>query len=222
MLMVKAGDPVDELIGQLLPWLSPGDVIIDGGNSDYHDTERRVKMHGREGPLFYWSRDFRGRGGGVERAFHYAGWFGDGLPLVKDILQSIAAKLEDGSPCCEWIGPGGAGHYVKMVHNGIEYGDMELIAEAYSMLKKRTGLDNDGLGDIFELWNRGELNSFLIEITSHILHYKEENGDYLLDHILDVAGQKGTGKWSVMAALDEGDPLTLVSEAVFARFMSSL
>ena len=222
MLMVKAGDPVDELIGQLLPWLSPGDVIIDGGNSDYHDTERRVKMLEEKGLYFIGAGISGGEEGALNGPSIMPGGSVTAWPLVKDILQSIAAKLEDGSPCCEWIGPGGAGHYVKMVHNGIEYGDMELIAEAYSMLKKRTGLDNDGLGDIFELWNRGELNSFLIEITSHILHYKEENGDYLLDYILDVAGQKGTGKWSVMAALDEGDPLTLVSEAVFARFMSSL
>lgn len=222
MLMVKAGDPVDELIGQLVPWLSPGDVIIDGGNSDYHDTERRMKMLEEKGLYFVGA----GISGGEEGALHgpsiMPGGSGRAWSLVKDILQSIAAKLDDGSPCCEWIGPGGAGHYVKMVHNGIEYGDMQLIAETYSILKRRTGLDNDGLGDVFEQWNRGELNSFLIEITSRILHYKEENGNYLLDHILDVAGQKGTGKWSVIASLDEGDPLTLVSEAVFARFMSAL
>ena len=222
MLMVKAGDPVDELIGQLVPWLSPGDVIIDGGNSDYHDTERRVKMLEEKGLYFIGA----GISGGEEGALHGPSIMPGGSEmawsLVKDILQSIAAKLDDGSPCCEWIGPGGAGHYVKMVHNGIEYGDMQLIAETYSILKRRTGLDNDGLGDVFEQWNRGELNSFLIEITSRILHYKEENGNYLLDHILDVAGQKGTGKWSVIASLDEGDPLTLVSEAVFARFMSAL
>ena len=222
MLMVKAGDPVDELIGQLVPWLSPGDVIIDGGNSDYHDTERRVKMLEEKGLYFIGA----GISGGEEGALHGPSIMPGGSEmawsLVKDILQSIAAKLDDGSPCCEWIGPGGAGHYVKMVHNGIEYGDMQLIAETYSILKRRTGLNHDGLGDVFEQWNRGELNSFLIEITSRILHYKEENGDYLLDHILDVAGQKGTGKWSVIASLDEGDPLTLVSEAVFARFMSAL
>ena len=222
MLMVKAGDPVDELLGQLVPWLSPGDVIIDGGNSDYHDTERRVKMLEEKGFYFIGA----GISGGEEGALHGPSIMPGGSemawPLVKDILQSIAAKLDDGSPCCEWIGAGGAGHYVKMVHNGIEYGDMQLIAETYSILKRRTGLDNDGLGDVFEQWNRGELNSFLIEITSRILRYKEENGDYLLDHILDVAGQKGTGKWSVIASLDEGDPLTLVSEAVFARFMSAL
>lgn len=222
MLMVKAGNPVDELIERLLPWLSPGDVIIDGGNSDFHDTERRVKMLEEKGLYFIGAGISGGEEGALNGPSIMPGGSETAWPLVKDILQAIAAKLEDGSPCCEWMGPGGAGHYVKMVHNGIEYGDMELIAEAYSILKKRTGLDNDGLGDIFELWNRGELNSFLIEITSRILRYKEENGDYLLDHILDVAGQKGTGKWSVMAALDEGDPLTLVSEAVFARFMSTL
>lgn len=167
-----------------------------------------------------------GISGGEEGALHGPSIMPGGSvmawPLVKDILQSIAAKLDDGSPCCEWIGPGGAGHYVKMVHNGIEYGDMQLIAETYSILKRRTGLNNDGLGDVFEQWNRGELNSFLIEISARILRYKEANGEYLLDHILDVAGQKGTGKWSVIASLDEGDPLTLVSEAVFARFMSAL
>lgn len=152
MLMVKAGDPVDELIGQLLPWLSPGDVIIDGGNSDYHDTERRVKMLEEKGLYFIGAGISGGEEGALNGPSIMPGGSVMAWPLVKDILQSIAAKLEDGSPCCEWIGAGGAGHYVKMVHNGIEYGDMELIAEAYSMLKKRTGLDNDGLGDIFELW----------------------------------------------------------------------
>lgn len=222
MLMVKAGDAVDELIDQLVPWLSPGDIIIDGGNSDFHDTERRVK--GLEEKGFY----FIGAGisGGEEGALNGPSIMPGGSkmawPLVKDMLQSIAAKLDDGSPCCEWIGAGGAGHYVKMVHNGIEYGDMELIAETYSILKRRTGLENEDLGGIFEQWNRGELNSFLIEITSHILRFREPDGRYLLDRILDVAGQKGTGKWSVMAALEEGDPLTLISEAVFTRIMSTL
>ena len=205
MMMVKAGHPVDELISQLLPFLSPGDVIIDGGNSDFHDTERRVKELEENGIYFV------GTGISVEA------W-----PLVKDILQGISAKLDDGSPCCEWIGAGGAGHFVKMVHNGIEYGDMQLISEAYSLLKNRKGLDNDAMAVVFDEWNGGELDSFLIEITANILRFRDEDGKPLLDKILDVAGQKGTGKGSAIAAMDENEPLTLITEAVYARLLSAL
>ena len=222
MMMVKAGHPVDELISQLLPFLSPGDVIIDGGNSDFHDTERRVKELEEKGIYFVGT----GISGGEEGALHgpsvMPGGSVEAWPLVKDILQGISAKLDDGSPCCEWIGAGGAGHFVKMVHNGIEYGDMQLISEAYSLLKNRKGLDNDAMAVVFDEWNGGELDSFLIEITANILRFRDEDGKPLLDKILDVAGQKGTGKWSAIAAMDENDPLTLITEAVYARLLSAL
>ena len=222
MMMVKAGHPVDELISQLLPFLSPGDVIIDGGNSDFHDTERRVKELEEKGIYFVGT----GISGGEEGALHgpsvMPGGSVEAWPLVKEILQGISAKLDDGSPCCEWIGAGGAGHFVKMVHNGIEYGDMQLISEAYSLLKNRKGLDNDAMAVVFDEWNGGELDSFLIEITANILRFRDEDGKPLLDKILDVAGQKGTGKWSAIAAMDENDPLTLITEAVYARLLSAL
>lgn len=222
MMMIKAGAPVDEMIEQLLPHMSPGDVIIDGGNSDFHDTERRVKEVEAKGLYFIGS----GISGGEEGALHgpsiMPGGSPEAWPIVKDILQSIAAKLDDGKPCCQWIGEGGAGHFVKMVHNGIEYGDMQLISEAYSLLKNRKGLDNDEMSVVFEEWNKGELDSFLIEITMNILRFRDEDGKPLLDKILDVAGQKGTGKWSAIAAMDENDPLTLITEAVYARMLSAL
>ena len=222
MMMIKAGAPVDEMIEQLLPHMSPGDVIIDGGNSDFHDTERRVKEVEAKGLYFVGS----GISGGEEGALHgpsiMPGGSPEAWPIVKDILQSIAAKLDDGKPCCQWIGKGGAGHFVKMVHNGIEYGDMQLISEAYSLLKNRKGLDNDEMSVVFEEWNKGELDSFLIEITTNILRFRDEDGKPLLDKILDVAGQKGTGKWSAIAAMDENDPLTLITEAVYARMLSAL
>ena len=222
MMMVKAGRPVDELISQLLPFLSSGDVIVDGGNSDFHDTERRVKELEKKGIYFVGT----GISGGEEGALHgpsvMPGGSVEAWPMVKDILQGISAKLDDGSPCCEWIGAGGAGHFVKMVHNGIEYGDMQLISEAYSLLKNRKGLDNDAMAVVFDEWNGGELDSFLIEITANILRFRDEDGKPLLDKILDVAGQKGTGKWSAIAAMDENDPLTLITEAVYARLLSAL
>ncbi|WP_289006539.1 decarboxylating NADP(+)-dependent phosphogluconate dehydrogenase [uncultured Parabacteroides sp.] len=222
MMMIKAGAPVDEMIEQLLPHMSPGDVIIDGGNSDFHDTERRVKEVEAKGLYFVGS----GISGGEEGALHgpsiMPGGSPEAWPIVKDILQSIAAKLDDGKPCCQWIGEGGAGHFVKMVHNGIEYGDMQLISEAYSLLKNRKGLDNEEMSVVFEEWNKGELDSFLIEITTNILRFRDEDGKPLLDKILDVAGQKGTGKWSAIAAMDENDPLTLITEAVYARMLSAL
>ena len=222
MMMVKAGRPVDELVSQLLPFLSPGDVIIDGGNSDFHDTERRVKVLEEKGIYFVGT----GISGGEEGALHgpsvMPGGSAEAWPLVKGLLQGISAKLDDGSPCCEWIGTGGAGHFVKMVHNGIEYGDMQLISEAYSLLKRRKGLDNDAMAVVFDEWNGGELDSFLIGISARILRFRDEDGKPLLDKILDVAGQKGTGKWSAIAAMDENDPLTLITEAVYARLLSAL
>lgn len=222
MMMIKAGAPVDEMIEQLLPFMLSGDVIIDGGNSDFHDTERRVKEV--EAKRLY----FIGTGisGGEEGALHgpsiMPGGSPEAWPLVSNILQGIAAKLDDGTPCCQWIGEGGAGHFVKMVHNGIEYGDMQLISEAYALLKNRKGLDDDEMSVVFEEWNKGELDSFLIEITTNILRFRDEDGKPILDKILDVAGQKGTGKWSAIAAMDENDPLTLITEAVYARMLSAL
>lgn len=222
MMMIKAGDPVDEMIAQLLPHMLPGDVIMDGGNSDFHDTERRVKEVEDKGLYFVGT----GISGGEEGALHgpsiMPGGSPEAWPIVKDILQGIAAKLDDGTPCCQWIGEGGAGHFVKMVHNGIEYGDMQLISEAYSLLKNRKGLDEDEMSVVFEEWNKGELDSFLIEITKNILRFRDEDGKPLLEKILDVAGQKGTGKWSAIAAMDESDPLTLITEAVYARLLSAL
>lgn len=222
MMMIKAGDPVDEMIGQLLPYMSPGDVIVDGGNSDFHDTERRVKEVEERGLYFVGTGISGGEEGALLGPSIMPGGSPEAWPIVKDILQSIAAKLDDGTPCCQWIGEGGAGHFVKMVHNGIEYGDMQLISEAYSLLKHRKGLDNDEMSVVFEEWNKGELDSFLIEITRNILRFRDQDGKPLLDKILDVAGQKGTGKWSAIAAMDENDPLTLITEAVYARMLSAL
>lgn len=222
MMMVKSGAPVDQLISQLKPFLSPGDVIIDGGNSDFHDTERRVKEVEAAGFYFIGTGISGGEEGALNGPSIMPGGSEAAWPVVKDILQSISAKLEDGTPCCAWIGRGGAGHFVKTVHNGIEYGDMQLISEAYALLKYRIGLANDAMATVFDNWNEGELNSFLIEITANILRYRDKDNSFLLDHILDVAGQKGTGKWSAIAALEEGDPLTLITEAVSARSLSSL
>lgn len=222
MMMVKAGAPVDELIQQLIPFLSPGDVLIDGGNSDFHDTERRVKELESHGMYFVGTGISGGETGALHGPSVMPGGSPAAWPLVKEVLQGIAARLEDGSPCCQWIGPGGAGHFVKMVHNGIEYGDMQLISEAYSLLKHRLGLDNEVMAQVFDNWNKGELDSYLIGITADILRYQAEDGGYLLDKIRDVAGQKGTGKWSAMAAMDENDPLTLITEAVCARMLSAM
>ncbi len=221
ILMVKAGSPVDEFIEHLLPFLEQGDIIIDGGNSLFEDTNRRVRDLEKKGILFVGS----GISGGEEGARHgpsiMPGGNAAAWPYIKDIFQSIAAKV-DGEPCCDWVGDEGAGHFVKMVHNGIEYGDMQLIAEAYYLLKTALGLSSDELHAIFKEWNQGELDSYLIEITSHILATKDEDKTLLLDKILDVAGQKGTGKWTVINSLELGIPLTLISEAVYARFLSSL
>jgi 6-phosphogluconate dehydrogenase len=221
MLMVKAGDPVDEFINLLVPLLEPGDIIIDGGNSLFTDTIRRCKDLEKKGIIFLGV----GISGGEEGARHGPSIMPGGNPAgwqhVKEIFQSISAKV-DGEPCCDWVGDEGAGHYVKMVHNGIEYGDMQLISEAYSLLRKGLGLSPEELQKIFTTWNKGDLDSYLIEITSKVLGEKDSDGTLLLDHILDVAGQKGTGKWTVINALDLGMPLTLIGEAVFARCLSAL
>ncbi len=221
ILMVKAGEVVDRLIEQLVPHLDKGDIIMDGGNSLYTDTTRRVNALAEQGLIYMGT----GISGGEEGARHgpsiMPGGNKEGWPLVKDILQSIAAKV-DGQPCCDWIGEEGAGHYVKMVHNGIEYGDMQLICEAYQFMREGLSLDVDAIADIFSRWNEGKLSSYLIEITSHILRVKDSDGQPLVDKILDTAGQKGTGKWTAINSLELGIPLTLIGEAVFARFLSAL
>jgi 6-phosphogluconate dehydrogenase len=222
MMMVKAGQVVDQTIEQIVPHLEKGDIIIDGGNSLYTDSERRAKDLGNRGILFVGA----GVSGGEEGARHGPSIMPGGNPdawqHVKALLQSIAAKALDGSPCCDWIGPGGAGHYVKMVHNGIEYGDMQLIGEAYQLLRDGLGLAPKELAGVFADWNRGELNSFLIEITAAILSKVDEDGKPMIDKILDTAGQKGTGKWTAISALDLGVPVTLIGESVFARSLSAL
>ena len=221
MLMVKAGDVVDRFIDLLLHLLEPGDVIIDGGNSYYPDTTRRTALL-RENDLHFIGT---GISGGEEGARHgpsiMPGGDPEAWPLVKDIFQSIAAKV-DGEPCCHWVGQDGAGHFVKMVHNGIEYGDMQLICEAYSLMQNALGMDVERMHQVFRQWDEGVLDSYLIEITADILAVKDEDGNALVDKILDTAGQKGTGKWTGINALDLGVPLTLIGEAVFARVLSSL
>ena len=240
-LMITAGNAVDSVIGSLLPLLSPGDVIIDGGNSDFHDTRRRTALVESKGLLYVGT----GVSGGVEGALKGPAMMPGGSeaawPLVKDIFTRIAAKASDGAPCCDWIGPDGAGHFVKMVHNGIEYGDIELICECYQLMRDGLGLSNEEMHSVFSEWSKTELDSYLISITADILTKKEPSATpaetessatpgerkdtatgYVLDHILDTAGQKGTGKWTVQAALDEGEPLTLIAEAVFARNLSAL
>lgn len=222
LLMVKAGAPVDALIEQILPLLERGDILIDGGNSHFPDTQRRYETLKEKGIHFLGC----GISGGEEGARHGPSMMPGGSEAawgeVKEIFQAISAKSEDNEPCCDWVGNGGAGHYVKMVHNGIEYGDMQLICEAYHLLRHGMGLSLDRIASIFSDWNKGPLNSYLIEITSHILAKKDEEGNFLLDQILDVAGQKGTGKWTAIDALDRGMPVTLIAEAVFARCLSSL
>lgn len=220
MLMVKAGDVVDQYIDKLIPLLSAGDIIVDGGNSLFTDTNRRTAAL-KEKNLRYIGT---GVSGGEEGARHgpsiMPGGNKEAWPYVKPIFQAISAKV-DGDPCCEWVGDNGAGHYVKMVHNGIEYGDMQIICEAYQLLSEGLGLSADEMHTIFDEWNKGELSSYLVEITAAILAYKDEDGSPLLHKILDTAGQKGTGKWTGINALDLGIPLTLIGEAVFARCLSA-
>ncbi len=221
MLMVKAGEVVDALIQSLLPHLESGDIIIDGGNSLYIDSTRRTRELAQRGILFLGA----GVSGGEEGARHGPAIMPGGnvqaWPLVQPLLQSIAAQV-DGVPCCQWVGDDGAGHYVKMVHNGIEYGDMQLICEAYSLLRHGLGMDVDEVQAVFERWNHGVLDSYLIEITADILRRKDSDGSPLVDKILDSAGQKGTGKWTAADALELGVPLTLITEAVFSRFLSAM
>jgi 6-phosphogluconate dehydrogenase len=223
--MVKAGPAVDALIDELVPLLSPGDVIIDGGNTHYADSERRTKYVEEKGLLFVGAGVSGGEEGALKGPSIMPGGSAAAWPIIKPIFQAIAAKVGPNQdiPCCEWVGPRGAGHYVKMVHNGIEYGDMQLICEAYQMLSGALGLSNDELYDVFDQWNRGELQSYLIEITRDIFSVKDDVADgYLVDKILDVAGAKGTGKWMSQLALDLGVPSTLVTAAVYARSLSAI
>jgi 6-phosphogluconate dehydrogenase len=220
MMLVKAGRAVDDLIDQLIPLLEPGDVIIDGGNTHFPDTVRRTAYVESKGLLYIGT----GVSGGEEGALLGPSMMPGGSPeawkLVQPIFQSICAKA-DGEPCCDWVGAGGAGHFVKMVHNGIEYGDMQLICEVYQIMRDVLGMTAPEMSEVFAEWNRGELDSYLIEITRDILGYKDEKGEYVVDHILDAAGQKGTGKWTGISALELGVPLTLIAESVFARCLSS-
>ncbi len=222
MLLVKAGKPVDAFIDLLVPHLEEGDIIIDGGNSNYHDTIRRTAYVESKGLLYIGT----GVSGGEEGARHgpsiMPGGSPEAWPHVRPIFQAISAKVDDGTPCCDWVGENGAGHFVKMIHNGIEYGDMQLICEAYYLMKYAVGMSADEMHRVFAEWNEGKLDSYLIEITRDILAYKDEDGSPLVEKILDTAGQKGTGKWTAVSALDMGIPLTLISEAVLARFLSAL
>jgi 6-phosphogluconate dehydrogenase len=222
MLMVRAGPPVDEFIERLIPHLEPGDIVIDGGNSLFEDTNRRAKHVESKGLLYIGT----GVSGGEEGARHGPSIMPGGSPAawpyVKEIFQAIAAKVADGSPCCDWVGEAGAGHYVKMVHNGIEYGDMQLIGEAYHLMKDGLRMTADDMHQVFTDWNKGDLDSFLIDITANILAYKDADGQPLVEKILDTAGQKGTGKWTVINSADLGIPITLIAEAVYARCVSAV
>ena len=221
MLMVVAGSVVDDYIQKLIPLLDQGDIIIDGGNSHYPDTSRRTEELESKGYQFIGAGVSGGEEGALKGPSIMPGGSSSAWPEVKEIFQNISAKVGDNEPCCDWIGEGGSGHFVKMVHNGIEYGDMQLICEAYEIMKDVLGMTNDEMHEVFKEWNKGELNSYLIEITADILKFKEKDGSYLIDNILDTAGEKGTGKWTAVVALELGAPLTLIGEAVFARYLSS-
>lgn len=221
LIMVQAGKGTDAVIDELRPLLDKGDIIIDGGNAYFEDTIRRNKMLSDEGFNFIGTGVSGGEEGALKGPSIMPGGQKEAYELVAPILEKIAAKA-NGEPCVAYIGPDGAGHYVKMAHNGIEYGDMQLIAESYSVLKHVGGLTNDELSDVFSDWNKGELDSYLTEITADIFKYKDKNGDYLVDKILDAAGNKGTGKWTSQSALDLGEPLSLITESVFARYISAI
>ena len=220
-LMVKAGQAVDDFIEKLIPLLDPGDIIIDGGNTHFPDTARRTAYVESKGLLYIGTGVSGGEEGALKGPSMMPGGSPAAWPYVKPIFQSICAKVADGSPCCDWVGEGGAGHFVKMVHNGIEYGDIQLICECYQIMKGYLGMSNEEMHEVFAQWNKGDLDSYLIEITRDILAKKDDDGKYVLDYILDTAGQKGTGKWTAIAALDQGVPLTLIGESVFARCLSA-
>jgi 6-phosphogluconate dehydrogenase len=222
MLMVKAGQAVDAFIDKVLPHLEDGDIIIDGGNSHFPDTIRRAEYVESKGKLYIGTGVSGGEEGALLGPSMMPGGSPKAWPAVKKIFQSICAQTDSGEPCCDWVGENGAGHFVKMVHNGIEYGDMQMICETYQMMKEGLGMTNQEMHEVLAEWNKGELDSYLIEITRDILGYKDEDGNEVIDLILDTAGQKGTGKWTAIAALDQGQPLTLIGEAVFARCLSAL
>ena len=222
MMMVKAGSAVDDMIEKLLPLLEDGDIIIDGGNSPFPDTARRTAYVESQGKLYIGTGVSGGEEGALNGPSLMPGGSPAAWPAVKPILQAICAKVEDGAPCCDWVGENGAGHFVKMVHNGIEYGDMQMICEAYHLMRDLLGMSDDEMHEVFADWNTKELDSYLIEITKDILAYKDTDGEPIVEKILDTAGQKGTGKWTGIAALDEGVPLTLIGEAVFARCLSAM
>ena len=222
MIMVKAGGAVDKVIEGLLPHLEPGDIVIDGGNSEFPDSIRRTNDLAEKKILFIGTGVSGGEEGALKGPSIMPGGNADAWEHVKPIFQAIAAKTDKGEPCCEWVGRGGAGHFVKMVHNGIEYGDMQMICETYDMMKNGLGMSNQEMHEVFAKWNTGVLDSYLVEITRDILGYKDEDGVETVDVILDKAGQKGTGKWTAISALDVGQPLTLIGEAVFARCLSAL
>ncbi len=222
MMMIKAGKAVDDTIDSLIPLLEEGDIIIDGGNSHFPDTIRRTSYVESKGLLYIGTGVSGGEEGALKGPSLMPGGSKAAWESVKPILQAICAKVEDGTPCCDWVGENGAGHFVKMVHNGIEYGDMQLICEAYQLMRDLLGMSDDEMHNVFAGWNEGELDSYLIEITRDILAYKDEDGSPIVEKILDTAGQKGTGKWASIAALDEGVPLTLIGEAVFSRCLSAM
>ena len=222
MLMIKAGGAVDEMIEKLIPLLSPGDVIIDGGNTHFPDTNRRTALVESKGLLYIGTGVSGGEEGALLGPSIMPGGSKAAWPIVKPVFQAIAAKVDGGTPCCDWVGENGAGHFVKMVHNGIEYGDMQLICEAYQIMRDLLHLSADEMHLIFKEWNKGELDSYLVEITRDILAFKDVDGNPLVDKILDTAGQKGTGKWTAVTALDLGIPLTLIGEAVFSRCLSAV
>lgn len=222
MLMIKAGNAVDQMIEQLIPKLEPGDIIIDGGNTHYPDTNRRVALAQSKGLYYIGAGVSGGEEGALTGPSIMPGGSIEAWPAVKPIFQTIAAKVDSNVPCCDWVGQNGAGHFVKMVHNGIEYGDMQLITEAYQLMRDLLKMPAQQISQVFKQWNNGPLNSYLIEITAEILAYNDTDGNPLIDKILDTAGQKGTGKWTAVTALDAGIPLTLIGEAVFARCLSAL
>ncbi len=221
MMLVKAGQPVDDFIERLIPLLEPGDIIIDGGNSHFPDTVRRTAYVESKGLLYVGTGVSGGEEGALLGPSMMPGGSPEAWPHVKEIFQAVSAKVDDGSPCCDWVGENGAGHFVKMVHNGIEYGDMQIINEAYHLMKELLGMDAFEQHEVFKRWNKGVLDSYLIEITADILAYKDEDGSPLVEKILDTAGQKGTGKWTAVTALDLGIPLTLIGESVFSRCLSA-
>ena len=222
MMLVKAGKAVDDFIDQIIPYLEPGDIIIDGGNSLFQDSIRRTDYLKARGLLFVGTGVSGGEEGARRGPSIMPGGHPDAWPYVKDIFQAISAKVEDGSPCCDWVGNDGAGHYVKMIHNGIEYGDMQLICEAYHLMKEGLGMTADEMHEVFAEWNKGELDSYLIEITRDILSFKDTDGEPLVEKILDTAGQKGTGKWTLINSAELGIPITLIGEAVYSRCISAM